>query len=217
MENGAPSQTRRSVRPRPGLFEHGKITDCAGFPQHIVGKRHIRGRQRFPVRKIRVVPDGNRPFHPVFGYLHLRRQIVADCQILLRNRQRALNQRLMNVLSRAPAVCRIKAGVRLRGRRHDHDDRRFLPCAGRFLLRRAASCPRFIAPIPAAAGQRGQKQQAGRRDCRPAAAKYPSVRPLFSFCSHPVPLLRFSFHTTENAGKASVLLDDPRLPGILLS
>ena len=103
------------------LFEHGKIVDRTAFLHRIIGKRHILCRQRLPVRKGRILPDRDGPGHAVLTGLHIRCQIIIYGKVRLRHRERTLDQRLMYMLSRSPAIRRVKSGLRFRVDSHDHD------------------------------------------------------------------------------------------------
>ena len=112
----------RHVIHRLRALQHGKIVHAAVFGAEIIGKSHIRSGQLLPVRKIRVIPDGHCPQQAVLRHRVIHSQIHPDLKIRRGGGQRALNQRLMHMLSRAPAVDRIKARLRLRGCGHGHDD-----------------------------------------------------------------------------------------------
>jgi|GEM_PF-7047536 len=108
---------------RNGLLQHGKIVDRACILQRVIGKGHILCGQRLSVRKSHIIPDLHLPGEPVLTGLDVLRQIIADLKVRRGHRQSALDQRLVDVLTGSPAVCRVKACLRLRCGAHDHDDR----------------------------------------------------------------------------------------------
>ena len=105
-----------------GVVQHGEVVDRAGGLHGVVGEGHVRRRQGLPVGKLHVVPDIHRPGQAILTHLHIRGQIIADLQVRRGHRQSTLNQGLMDVFSRSPAVSRIKAFFRLRLRCHNNHD-----------------------------------------------------------------------------------------------
>ena len=158
----------RYVIHRHRALQHGKIIHAAVFGTEIIGKRHVRSGQLLSVRKIGVIPDGHCPQQTVLRHRVIHSQIHPDLQIRRSGGQRALNQRLMHMLSRSPAVNRIKTRLRLRGRRHGHDDRSFL-C--RLLCGRLRGTCRFrcclfrVRSLTSAENSGCQKQDCAERRC----------------------------------------------------
>ena len=94
---------------RNGLLQHGKIVDRACILQRVIGKGHILCGQRLSIRKSHIIPDLHLPGEPVLTGLDVLRQIIADLKVRRGHRQSALDQRLVDVLTGSPAVCRVKA------------------------------------------------------------------------------------------------------------
>ena len=109
------------------MIQHGKIIDGTGFFHCIISKCHISGCQRFSIGKLYIIPDMNSPEQSVLIDRIICSQIIIDGQIRICDRQRALDQRFMHMLSRSPAKSRIKSGFRLRvGIHGNHNGRTIL-------------------------------------------------------------------------------------------
>ena len=108
---------------RLGVVQHGEVVDRAGCLDGVVGEGHILGSQGFTVGELHIIPDGDRPGQAVLAGLAGGGQVIADGQVGIGHREGALDQRLMDVLSRAPAEGRVKARFRLGIGVHGNDDR----------------------------------------------------------------------------------------------
>ena len=102
---------RRSAIRRLRTLQHGKVVDRTGVPQGIVRKRHIPGSQLLSVCKIRIIPYLHGPGKPVLADLHISCQVISYFQVRGCHGQRTLNQRLMDMFARPPAIGRVKSGL----------------------------------------------------------------------------------------------------------
>ena len=104
-----------------GFLQHGKIIDRAVVAAVIVGKRYVFCCQWFSVCKFYIVTDLYCPDKPVLTDRIICGKIHSNRQIFVGNSKCALYQRLMNMLSGSPAICRIKSRLRLRSCRHGNN------------------------------------------------------------------------------------------------
>ena len=117
-----------------GRIQHGEIAHRALLLNRVISKCNVGRGQRLAVGELDVVSDGDRPSQAVLRHGIAGREIVADGQIGICDRERALNERLVNVFARAPTVSRVKTGSRFRID-IERDDNRIV-CMGRFLCGR---------------------------------------------------------------------------------
>ena len=106
------------------IVQHCKVIDRTGLFYCIVCKRHVFGSQRFPIGKFYIAADRDCPCQAIITDCIICRQIISDRQIRVSHRKCALDQRLVDMLSRSPSVGRVKSRLGLRIRVHSNYDRR---------------------------------------------------------------------------------------------
>ena len=100
--------------------QHGEIVHRALCLYCIISKGHIRRGEGLAVGELHVIPDGDRPGQAILADLHVSGQVIANAHIRIGDHQRALDQRLMHMLARTPAIRRVKAGCRFGFHVHCH-------------------------------------------------------------------------------------------------
>ena len=142
---------------RFGKIQHGEVVDGAAGLDRVVGEGHVRRRQGLPVGESRVLPDVYRPGEAVAADYVIRRQVIADGEVRVGDRQGGLDQGLVDVLPRPPAEGRVKArgglGIGVHG-----DDHGVRPLGGPF-CRGSAGGGRSPA-----AGQGAGRQNGSQKD-----------------------------------------------------